>query len=121
VERQDKDGWLDCWRAMAPGEPSLWDPVGTPLKRGWDFACELWDRTGPDHPKVGIQQLIIGGNEAVVVASNEGTYRGEQLIIPSVDVWKINADHPWKSAIYLTIVGWPASHQRARKLSQRSR
>jgi hypothetical protein len=27
-----------------------------------------------------------------VVCHNEGTYRGEPLIIPSVDVWRINPD-----------------------------
>lgn len=86
---QDKDGWLAHWRAMSPGEPTLEDPVGTPVKRGWDLASELWDRTGPQHPVVHIEQLILGGAEAVVVARNEGTFRGESLLIPSVDVWRV--------------------------------
>jgi hypothetical protein len=89
---QDKEGWLACWRAMAPGQPIIEDPVGTPVKGGWELAAELWDRTGPDHPRVLIQQIIMGGNEAVVVASNEGTYKGEPLVIPSVDLWRINDD-----------------------------
>jgi hypothetical protein len=86
---QDKDGWLRHWRSMSPGEPTLEDPVGTPVKHGWELASQLWDKTGPDHPAVLIQQLITGGNEAVVVCSNEGTYRGEPLIIPSIDVWRV--------------------------------
>jgi hypothetical protein len=86
---QDKEGWLRHWRSMSPAEPTLEDPVGTPVKHGWDLASQLWDKTGPDHPAVFIQQLIIGGPEAVVVCSNEGTYRGEPLIIPSVDVWRV--------------------------------
>ena len=52
----------------------------------------MWDRTGPDHPVVHIEQLILGGSEAVVVARNEGAYRGEPLVIPSVDVWRLNDD-----------------------------
>lgn len=112
---QDKDGWLACWRAMAPGEPTLEDPVGTPVKRGWEFASELWDRTGADHPKVRIQQLITGGTEAVVVCSNEGTYRGEPLIIPSVDVWQVNADGSsavrsfWEIPDHIPYGKWTAS------------
>jgi hypothetical protein len=89
---QDKQGWLQHWKRGAPGEPTLEDPVGTPVKRGWDLAEKLWDRTGPNHPTVLIEQLILGGPEAVVVCHNEGTYRGEPLVIPSVDVWRVNAD-----------------------------
>ena len=88
-DAQDKDGWLAHWRAMSPDEPTLEDPVGTPVKQGWRIAGELWDRTGKDHPRVHIEQLIVGGNEAVVVCHNEGTYRGEPLVIPSVDVWRV--------------------------------
>jgi hypothetical protein len=89
---QDREGWLAHWRSFAPGEPTLEDPVGTPLKRGWAMAGELWDRTGKDHPLVHIEQLIVGGNEAVVVCRNEGTYAGEPLLIPSVDAWVIRPD-----------------------------
>lgn len=35
--QQDKDGWLRHWRDTA-GEPTLEDPVGTPIKRGWELA-----------------------------------------------------------------------------------
>jgi hypothetical protein len=90
--QQDKDGWLRHWRDTAPGEPTLEDPVGTPIKRGWELAGELWDRSGPDHPVVHIEQLIVGGSEAAVVARNKGTYKGEPLVIPSVDIWRFNDD-----------------------------
>jgi len=89
---QDRQGWLDHWLSFAPGEPTLEDPVGTPLKRGWDLAGELWDRTGRNALKVVITSLITGGDEAVVVCHNEGTFRGEPLVIPSVDVWKVRSD-----------------------------
>lgn len=69
---QDKEGWLQHWRETVPEEPTLEDPIGTPIKRGWQLAGELWDRTGPDHPAVTITQLITGGSEAVVVCHNEG-------------------------------------------------
>jgi hypothetical protein len=112
---QDKEGWLRHWRETCPGAPTLEDPVGTPVKHGWELASELWDRTGPDHPIVRIQQLITGGNEAVVVASNEGSYRGEPLVIPSVDVWRVNPGGTsavrsfWEIPDHLPYGRWTAS------------
>lgn len=112
---QDREGWLRHWRETAPGEPTLEDPVGTPLKRGWDLAGELWDRTGPNHPAVTITQMITGGSEAVVVCHNEGAYRGEPLIIPSVDVWRLNPDGSsavrsfWEIPDHIPYGKWTAS------------
>jgi ketosteroid isomerase-like protein len=89
---RDKAGWLEHWRTLAPGEPTIEDPVGTPVKRGWDAVAELWDRTGPNHPTVAVEQLIGGGREVAVVARNEGAYRGEPLRIDSIDVFRVNDD-----------------------------
>jgi hypothetical protein len=47
---QDKQGWLQHWKHTAPGEPTLEDPVGTPVKRGWELAEELWDAPDPTTP-----------------------------------------------------------------------
>lgn len=89
---QDKDGWLAHWRGHYPAEPTIEDPVGTPVKRGWDAVAELWDRTGANHPVVHLDQLIVGGREVVVVARNEGVYRDEPLRIPSVDHFTLRTD-----------------------------
>ena len=88
----DKEAWLAHWRSWAPGEPTIEDPVGTPVKGGWDMISELWDRTGPDHPKVAVEQLIVGGAEVAVVARNEGTWRGKPLRIDSIDVFRLEPD-----------------------------
>ncbi len=31
----DKEAWLAHWKRVVPGEVTMEDPVGTPLKRGW--------------------------------------------------------------------------------------
>jgi hypothetical protein len=88
----DKQGWLDHWRAAAPGEPCIEDPVGTPLKQGWDMVEELWDRTGEDHFKVTISEIYICGDEAAAVCRSEGTFGGETFQIGSVDVHQFHGD-----------------------------
>lgn len=35
----DKDAWVANWRAVAPGEFTMLDPVGTPQKRGFEECC----------------------------------------------------------------------------------
>lgn len=44
----DKAAWAANWRAVAPGEFRMLDPVGTPEKRGFE-ACALkaWDLFQP--------------------------------------------------------------------------
>jgi hypothetical protein len=59
----DKDAFLEAWRAIA-SDVSAEDPVGTPLRRGWE-ECVIgpWDlmnsvvTMNPEH-------LFVCGNEA---------------------------------------------------------
>lgn len=40
----DKQAWVDNWRSVAGGEFRMFDPVGTPEKRGFKSCCEdSWD------------------------------------------------------------------------------
>jgi hypothetical protein len=88
----DKQGWLEHWRSVAPGEPQIEDPVGKPVKRGWGMVEELWDRTGEDHFKVVIQEIFVCGDEAAAVCHAEGTFRGTTFQIPSVDVHQFHGE-----------------------------
>lgn len=36
----DRDGWARNWLAVAPGDFTMWDPVGTPPKHGFQH-CAL--------------------------------------------------------------------------------
>lgn len=91
----DKVGWLEHWRAFAPGEPRIEDPVGKPVKRGWEMIEELWDRTmdrAGQHFKVQVRQILMCGDEVAVVCHTEGTFGGTAFGIDSIDVHQF-ADH----------------------------
>lgn len=90
----DKEGWLEHWRAVAPGEPWIEDPVGKPVKRGWNAIGELWDRTCTDggHFKVSILQILLCGNEVAVICRTEGNSDGIDFCIDSVDVHQFEDD-----------------------------
>lgn len=117
----DKAGWLDHMRSVAPGEPRIEDPVGKPVKRGWDMVEELWDRTGHDHFKVVVDQLFVCGNEVALKCSSEGTFNGRAFSVPSVDVhqffgnswavrayWDINAMTGLPYGEWTSLTGEPA-------------
>jgi len=57
----DKAAWAANWRAVAPGEFRMLDPVGTPEKRGFE-ACALkpWDLFQPQ-----IRFRVIPGSQNV--------------------------------------------------------
>jgi hypothetical protein len=100
----DKEAWLEHQRSMAPGEPTHEDPVGKPVKRGWDMLEELWDRTITDgeHFPVTIRWMYVCGNEVAAVCSCEGTFRGKSFSIPSVDVHQFYGD-TWAVRAYWDI------------------
>lgn len=98
----DKAAWLAHWRAVAPGEPAIEDPVGKPVKRGWDMVEELWDKTGRDHWKVVIDAIFVCGNEVALKCSSEGVFDGQAFSVPSVDVHQFTADS-WAVRAYWDI------------------
>ena len=98
----DKEGWLAHMRSVAPGTPSMEDPVGKPVKRGWDMVEELWDRTGKDHFPVAIQKIFVCGDEVAAVCRSEGTWRGTSFCIDSVDVHQFE-DDSWTVRAYWDI------------------
>lgn len=100
----DKAGWLEHIRSIAPGEPSMEDPVGKPVKRGWDMIEELWDRTmtDGDHFPVTIRWMYVCGDEVAAVCSCEGAFGGTAFSIPSVDVHQF-IDGNWAVRAYWDI------------------
>jgi hypothetical protein len=90
----DRAGWLQHMRAVAPGEPTIEDPVGKPLKRGWEMFEELWDRTTTkgEHFPVSLDRLYVCGLEVAAVCRCDGTFRGASYSIPSVDVHQFHGD-----------------------------
>ena len=89
---EDRQGWLDHWKSVTPGEHVLEDPIGTPPKHGWDILAEVWDRTSRDRLYVTAKLIIVCANEGVAVCDNEGTVKGRHVVIESVDHYRFGED-----------------------------
>jgi hypothetical protein len=68
----DKAGWVDNWRAVAPGNFRMLDPVGTPEKLGFEHCClESWDLFQPNvRFNIPEGQLFVCDNEVAWLLEN---------------------------------------------------
>jgi hypothetical protein len=89
---EDRQGWLDHWKSVTPGEHLLEDPIGTPPKHGWDILGEVWDRTAKGRLYITAHQIIVCANEGVAVCDNSGVVQGKEVLIKSVDIYRFTDD-----------------------------
>jgi hypothetical protein len=87
----DKQAWLAHWKRVVPGEVTMEDPVGTPLKRGWDVMGEAWELANADW-KLGIGLLYVCGSVAAAVIRNSGAVDGEATVVESVEIYTFDSD-----------------------------
>lgn len=86
----DREGWARNWRAVAPGEFTMLDPVGTPMKHGFQHcALDSWDLFQPNvrfrvHPG----SLFICGNEVAWLLENHFTSGGRDQIGLSIETYR---------------------------------
>ena len=61
----DKEAWISNWRSVAPGDFRMLDPVGTPMKKGFEECCaKSFDLFQPSiRFKVAEGTLFVCGNE----------------------------------------------------------
>ena len=90
----DKEAWLANWRRIAPGDFTMWDPVGTPPKHGIDAcAADAWDlfqKTVRFHtPK---ETLFINGNELAWVMHNQFEKNGRRVTGHSIETFAFGED-----------------------------
>ncbi|MBV8346123.1 MAG: hypothetical protein JOZ49_00885 [Mycolicibacterium sp.] len=88
----DKEAWLAHWKRVVPGEVTMEDPVGTPIKRGWDVQGEVWDTAPNADWKLGIGLLYVCGSTAAAVIRNSGTVNGEPTLVESIEIYKFGDD-----------------------------
>ena len=88
----DKDAWLGAWQAALPGGVSMEDPVGTPVKRGWDLLADAWDASPNQDWKLSIDRLIVCGNESAAIIRNEGSIGGNPITVISIEVSQFGDD-----------------------------
>ncbi len=99
----DKARWLEEWQAIAPGEPTMEDPVGTPARRGWEAVAEAWDATPPSEWRITMEKLIVCANEAAAVMRNEGVVNGAPVAVESIEVYAFADDGSLSSRTYWTV------------------
>ena len=86
----DKQGWIDNWRKVGPGEFRMLDPVGTPEKLGFEHCCEdSWDlfnaRVKFKHHE---DIVFVNGNEVAWVLENHITTDGKTHVGMSIETFR---------------------------------
>lgn len=90
----DKDAWVANWRAVAPGDFRMLDPVGTPEKHGFETcALEGWDLFQSavrlhHHPGT----VYVCANEVAWVMENHFTVHGTERMSMSVETYRFEPD-----------------------------
>jgi len=108
----DREGFLRNWQSFATSVTAE-DPVGTPLKSGWDaVAMDAWDLMN-DSITMNLEQLIVCGSEAAFVVRNEGVLGGEPFNGVSIETMRIEEDgsvllRTWWEAEGAMLEGWAA-------------
>ena len=90
----DKAAWIANWKAVAPGDFVMHDPVGTPPKVGFEqVALEPYDLFQPSlHMRINPDLLFVCGNEIAWVMENTFTNNGEQSLLRSMEVYRFGDD-----------------------------
>jgi hypothetical protein len=91
----DKAGFEANWRAVAPGDFRMLDPVGTPEKRGFKECClDPFDLFQP-RLRFRIQPgtLFVCGNEVAWVMENHFTTDGDRsTVVLSIETYRFEPD-----------------------------
>jgi hypothetical protein len=70
VERRQKDEWVASWRTICPGEVTMFDPVGTEEKRGFETATSDAFGTFQSILKIKMLTVQVNGDEMAWVCEN---------------------------------------------------
>ena len=86
----DKQGWIDNYRKLAPGNFRMLDPVGTPEKNGFEHCCvDSWDLFQPNiRFRVVPGSLFICGNEVAWLLENHFSSGGRDQIGLSIETYR---------------------------------
>ena len=92
--RGDKDAWVENWKAVAPGDFTMVDPVGTPARHDFIGCCvEPFDLFQPATEfRVAPETRFICGNEVAWVMENVFTKDGKTQHMKSIEVYRFGAD-----------------------------
>ena len=90
----DKQGWIDNWRKVGPGDFTMLDPVGTPEKRGFEECCaksfDLFQKNV--RFRIADGSLFVCGNEVAWLLENRiQTDDGERVGL-SIETYRFEPD-----------------------------
>ncbi len=90
----DKEAWERNWKAVAPGEFRMLDPVGTPEKRGFEeCASKSFDLFQPNvRFKIAEGALFICDNEVAWLLENHITADGSTTVGLSIETYRFEPD-----------------------------
>lgn len=84
----------DAWKALFADDVTFDDPVGVPTKHGADAVRDTWERslTPGRSWRLVPTKIVVCADEVAVLMRNEGDIHGEQVVIDSVEIWKVGGD-----------------------------
>ena len=90
----DKPAWVQNWKDVAPNGFRMFDPVGTPEKRGFEeCAAQPYDLFQPGlRLVVPAATKFICSNEVAWVMENHFTVEGELIVMRSIEEFRFEAD-----------------------------
>ena len=90
----DKKAWIANWKAVAPGNLTMVDPVGTPPRSGFDGCCaDPYDLFQPSTEfYVDPETRWVCGNEVAWVMTNIFTKDGQEQRMKSIEVYRFDDD-----------------------------
>jgi hypothetical protein len=90
----DKDAWLANWRNVAPGDFRMFDPVGTPEKRGFEeCASKPFDLFQPKvRFNIAEGTLFVCDNEVAWLMENHITADGRTMVHRSIETYRFEPD-----------------------------
>jgi len=87
----DREGFLHNWKSIAT-DMALEDPVGSPIRRGWDAAAlGPWDLFNAA-VSMSLQQLVVCGDEVAFVAKWDARSGSEVSSGVSIETLKFETD-----------------------------
>ena len=90
----DKQAWVANWKRVAPGDFTMWDPVGTPPKHGLEHCAadsfDLFQPTVKLH--VPRETMFIIGNHVAWVMQNVFERDGQTVHHNSIETYEFGHD-----------------------------
>jgi steroid Delta-isomerase len=83
-----------AWMAIFAEDVTLDDPVGAPTKHGLGALATTWERSQrADRRWILVPHRVIdAGSEAAIDLRNEGHVDGQDVVVESIEIWRVRDD-----------------------------